>query len=270
MHTLNNRVAVVTGAGSGIGRATAELLAHRGCNVALVDVKADSLEQTAANIRSIGRNTSIHVADVSDEDQMRELPDEVLGHHGAVHILINNAGVMCAGRFEEESLEDIHWMLDINVWGVVHGCKFFLPVLHRADEAHIVNVSSMVGLLGMPHNSTYSLTKGAVRAFTEGLRAELVGKSIGVTAVMPGGFRTNVMAGSRGAQGAQLAHLAAHRLAPIFLRSPETAARRIVLAIEKNKARTVLGFDGHMVDAIARIAPGRSGLVGRAIGKLSG
>lgn len=270
MHTLENRVAVVTGAGSGIGRATAERLAYKGCDLALVDIRAESLEQTAASVTAHGRKASIHVADVSDYDRMMELPDEVLAEHGAVHILMNNAGVMCAGRFEDESLDDIRWMVGINIWGVMYGCKAFLPVLRQAEEAHVVNTASMVGLLGMPYNSTYSLTKGAVRAFSEGLRGELAGTSIGVTAVMPGGFKTNVMAGSRGAEGERLAQLAAHPMANVFLRSPDTAARRIVLAIEKNKPRTVLGVDGHMVDTIARVAPGRSGVVGRFLHKLTG
>lgn len=270
MQRIEGRVAVVTGAGGGIGRATSALLAERGCDLALADVDAAGLRTTAELVRAAGRDASTHVVDVSDAAAMAALPAAVLDAHGSCQILVNNAGVTTAGRFEDESLEDLRWIVGINVWGVLHGCKAFLPVLRQADEAHIVNLSSMVGFVGLPQNAAYSLTKGAVRAFSEALRAELVGSGIGVTSVHPGAIRTGIMAAARGAEAERLARLGANRLAPVLLRPPETVARRIVRAIERNQARAVVGPDARLLDVAARLLPGRSGLVGRAVNRLTG
>ncbi len=269
MRSLSDRVAVVTGAGSGIGRATSEALARRGCRLALVDVNLEGLQATAAAIASMGRDVTTHLADVSDAERMGRLPAEIIEAHGACHILVNNAGVAQAGRFEDEKLEDLRWIVGINIWGVIHGCRFFLPVLHQADEAHIVNLSSMAALLGLPQNASYSLTKGAVRLLTEGLRSELIDSSIGVTAVFPGAINTNIMHAARGAQADRLSAMASSRLAPIVMRPPEAVANKIVAAIEKNRARVIVGPDARMVDLVARVLPGRSGLVGKLTNRLS-
>ncbi len=261
---LHDKVAVVTGAGSGIGRATARLLAERGCRVALVDIHQDRLDETADLVRG---PTSTHVADVSNWDRMLALPAEVVEAHGAVHVLVNNAGVTTAGRFEDDDLDVVHWLVDINVWGVVHGCKAFLPVLRQQDEAHIVNLSSMVAFVGMPQSAAYSMTKGAIRSFTESLRSELITTNIGVTSVHPGSIRTNIMRDSRGSQAALLAKLGTSKAAGVVLRSPDAVARGIAKGIEKERARVVVGPDARMLDLVSRIAPGRSGLVGRLVSK---
>ena len=268
MRSFADRVAVVTGAGSGIGRATAEALAWRGCRLALVDVNAETLDGTAELIRSSGRAASTHVADVTDSDQMTSLSDAVVEAHGGCNILVNNAGVTSAGAFEDETLDDLHWIVDINMWGVLHGCRAFLPVLRQSDEAHIVNMSSMVGLLGLPHNAAYSLTKGAVRGFSEALRSELVTTSIGVTVVFPGAIRTDITNHARGTQAARLAQMGNSRFAPFAMRPPSAVARRIVSAIEHNRARCVVGPDARAVDAFVRFVPGRSGLIGRMTSRL--
>jgi short-subunit dehydrogenase len=268
MRSFTDRVAVVTGAGSGIGRATADALAHRGCRLALVDINTESLAGTADLLGAAGHVVSTHVADVTDPDQMVSLSDDVVSSHGGCNILVNNAGVTSAGAFEDESLDDLHWIVDINMWGVVHGCRAFLPALRRADEAHIVNLSSMVGLVGLPHNASYSLTKGAVRGFTEALRGELVTTSIGVTAVFPGAIRTDITNSARGGEASRLARMGNSRFAPLAMRPPSAVARRIVSAIEHNRARCVVGPDARALDAFVRFVPGRSGLIGRMTSRL--
>lgn len=269
MRSLQDRVAVVTGAGGGIGRATSLALAEKGCHVAVVDIDADAAKQTAEQVEALGRRASVHRVDVRDAEGVAALADEVVAAHGACHVLVNNAGVTSAGSFEAEPLDDLRWIFDINVWGVVNGCRAFLPVLRQADEAHIVNLSSMVGLVGLPHNVSYSLTKGAVRAFTEGLRAELVTSRIGVTAVFPGSIHTGITSAARGTEAARLAELGSSKLAPKVMRPPSAVAKAIVRGIEKDRPRVVVGPDAHVVSALSRLVPGRSGLVGRLTNRLT-
>ena len=157
MKSLNNKVAVITGAGSGIGRALATAFAQRGCHLALVDVNAASLQETASQLAMITpTRISTHICDVSDRDAMRSLPELVEQQHGAIHLLFNNAGVTINKTFEQNTLEDIDFVMGINLWGVLYGCYYFLPYLKKQDEAHIINTSSLAGFLGMPNQSTLS------------------------------------------------------------------------------------------------------------------
>jgi NAD(P)-dependent dehydrogenase (short-subunit alcohol dehydrogenase family) len=260
---LAGRVAVVTGGGGGIGRATSVALAQRGAAVAVADVDLDAAEATAELVGRAGGRATAHRVDVRHAEEVDELARAVVDAHGACHVLVNNAGVTSAGRFEDDALDDLHWLVDVNLWGVVHGCRSFLPALREADAGHIVNLASMAGLVGLPHNAAYSMTKGAVRSFSEGLRAELRGAGIGVTTVLPGGIRTNILHAARGAEAQRLAAMGDGRLAPLFMRPPETVARRIVGGIERDRARVLVGPDARTVDVLTRILPGRSGLVGR-------
>ncbi len=256
MKRLDGRVAVVTGAGSGIGRAIAVLLAERGCALALVDLNEATLSGTADLARARGRKISIHIADVADRARMERLPAEVLAEHGHVHILVNNAGVSVIGALLEQSLDDFAWLFGINFWGVVYGCKLFLPYLLREDEAQIVNISSMFGFVGIPSQTSYSASKYAVRGFSESLASELSGTNVGVTCVHPGGIRTNVVRASR--VSSEFDAREQRETVEMFERrahSPEKAARRIVRAIERDQARVRIGPEAYLTDWLKRLFP---------------
>ncbi len=251
MRTLRDRVAVVTGAASGIGRATAIGLAKQGCNLAISDVNTDGLEQTAAEVRRTGRRVLVSEVDVSDRARMQRYVDEVIEEFGAVHIVINNAGVTVAAPFDEHSIEDFEWLIGINFWGVVYGCKFFLPHLKAADEGHIVNISSVFGIIGMPNQTSYCASKFAVRGFTESLQIELKEHNIGVTSVHPGGVDTRIAKDSRGHQ--DLKDAASTILAKGV--TPEHAAGRIIEAIKDNRMRQLITREAYIADFLKRVAP---------------
>ncbi len=254
MRHLGERVAVVTGAASGIGRALAAALAAKGCHLALVDRDAAGLVLTAAAVESTGRRVSTHVVDVADRAAMEALPAAVVAAHGRVHVLVNNAGVALDGTFESLGLDDVAWLIGVNLWGVIHGCAAFLPVLRREPEAHIVNVSSVFGIVGVPENSIYSASKFAVRGLSESLWTELAGTGIGVTCVHPGGVRTNIVRSARlGNEGRRAAVVA--EFDRIARMTPEAAATRIVAAIEAGAMRVRLGPETYLADWAKRLAP---------------
>jgi short-subunit dehydrogenase len=250
---LANRVAVVTGGGSGIGRATSIALARRGCDLALVDVSEPAMAETAESIRGIGRKVSMHRVDVSSRDEMRALPERVVAEHGRVHVLVNNAGVGASGSFEDTPIEDLDWILGINFWGVVHGCRFFLPVLKAQDEAHIVNLSSMLACIGLPSQSGYAASKAAVRSFSESLGAELSASGVGVTSVHPGAIRTDIVRASRYVDEAAK-QATAERVDRLAI-PPERVATKIVRAIERGQLRVRVGPDAFFLDVVKRLLP---------------
>jgi short-subunit dehydrogenase len=252
MKRFADRVAVVTGGASGLGLATARCLASRGCRIALVDVNRSGLEAASKDFEEAGTKTSIHVADVSDPERMKALPAEVLAAHGGVHILVNNAGVSVSATFEDHTLEDLQWIVGINFWGVVHGCKFFLPELKKADEAHIVNISSMFGFIGVATQSSYCATKFAVKGFSEALWMELQDTNVGVTSIHPGGIRTQIGSTMRSYDD----EVRASTIAGLERsRPPEDVARILVRAIEKNKLRAIAGWEAYAADWLKRILP---------------
>jgi len=265
MKSIERRVSVVTGAASGIGRATSVALARAGSDLVLVDVNEAGLDETRALVVRTGRKASMRRVDVADADAVRELARAVEAEHGAAHILVNNAGVSVAATFEQHSLEDFRWLMGINFWGVVYGCKFFLPLLRRSDEAHIVNISSLFGLLGVPMNAAYCASKFAVRGLSETLRAELADTRVGVTCVHPGGIATNIVKSARWTEPDGLGGLQQKAVRAFEnMVSPDVVAKRIVRAIRKNSARVLVTRETHVLDALKRFAPVLTGeVVGR-------
>ena len=186
-------VAVVTGAASGIGRALAIKLAEEKiAGIAISDVNEAGLSETADLAGAAGVPISTHIIDVSKIDQVQRLADEAVAAHGGVTHLINNAGVGVLGNFEQLSIEDFEWLMSINFWGVIYGCKVFLPILRQQESAHILNVSSVFGFIAPEEQSAYCASKFAVRGFTESLRHELAGTNVTGSAIHPGGIKTNI------------------------------------------------------------------------------
>lgn len=253
MRTLRDRVAVVTGSAGGIGRALAIELAREGCDLAISDVDEPGLEETRAAVQALGRKVCVHRVDVSDKARMQRYAEEVVAFHGRVHIVVNNAGVTLIDSFERQSLEDFEWVMAVNFWGVVYGCKFFLPYLKQADAGHIVNISSVFGMSGIPLQTSYSASKFAVRGMTDALWVELRQQGIGVTAVYPGGVRTNIARSSRSSDPSSKA--AAVNMIERRSIEPADCAKRIISGIQKNQGRVLVTAETHIIDSLERVAP---------------
>jgi NAD(P)-dependent dehydrogenase (short-subunit alcohol dehydrogenase family) len=258
---LKGGVTVVTGAASGIGRALAHRLATEKMSLALADVDDAGLQKTAREIAErMGDKKShvtTHLVDVSDAKQMEQFASEVIQAHQSVTLLINNAGVALYGFFEEITMTDFEWLMGINFWGVVHGVRNFLPVLRRQPRAHIVNVSSIYGIIAPSGQSAYSAAKFAVRGFTEVLRHELEGTSVGVSCVHPGGIRTPIAQNARIGAGVHpsIRELNLARFNLHAITSPEAAAERIVRGVKRNEPRILIGPDAIHIDRLQRLMP---------------
>jgi NAD(P)-dependent dehydrogenase (short-subunit alcohol dehydrogenase family) len=258
MSFLSTGVAVVTGAGSGIGRALAQQLAATGSALALADIDEAGLLETAQSVEKKRALVTTHVLDVADEAAMRSFAEDVSAKHGRVTLLINNAGVALEGTFEEISLDDFRWLMNINFWGTVYGVKYFLPALKREKRAHLVNVSSVFGIIAPPGQPAYSASKFAVRGFTECLRHELAGTTVGVSCVHPGGIRTAIARHARAGAGVKRTGLEekAAQFEKFFRTSPEEAASRILRGVERGEPRILIGSDAYQIDVVQRLRPG--------------
>jgi NAD(P)-dependent dehydrogenase (short-subunit alcohol dehydrogenase family) len=258
MKNLKGAVAVVTGAGSGIGRALALKLASQGALLALADVNSATLEETRGLLGATEAKN--YVVDVSNASAVEDFAGKVKQDFGRASLLINNAGVAIYGTFGELTLEEFDWVIRINFWGVVHGCKFFLPLLKAEGEAHIVNISSVFGLIGPAGQTAYASSKFAVRGFTQALSRELLDTKIAVTCVHPGGIRTRIAENARAGAATRVEDQvqARERFDQVVRTSPEKAAEVIVNGILRDKARILIGADAYQIDFVQRLMPVRS------------
>jgi NAD(P)-dependent dehydrogenase (short-subunit alcohol dehydrogenase family) len=266
---LQNRTAVITGAASGIGRGIAVSLARRGCNLALGDVNDTGLSETArlaqlAYTETTSRTSSrsaLHISqhhlDVADRSAVAAFPAAVIAAHPGVDVLVNNAGVAVGGTFEAVSEEDFEWLFEINFWGVVRMTRAFLPLLRKSDDARLVNLSSIYGLISPPAETAYSASKFAVRGFSNSLRHELAGSKVGVTVVHPGGVATSIADNARVPKDMPPQEIARRRaLAKKALTMPPATAGEIIArGIERRSARVLVGNDAKFLAFLERLAP---------------
>jgi short-subunit dehydrogenase len=251
--------AVVTGAASGIGEQVAHALARRGSALALVDRDAERLERVAQAVRPVrGRPVTCYVTDLADDTATHVLADKLAAAHPDTSLLINNAGVALGGTFEQVSEEEFDWLLAINLRAVITMTRAMLPVLRANPGSHLVNVSSLFGLIAPAGQVAYATSKFAVRGFTEALRAELEG-DVGVTVVHPGGIRTRIAETARVAAAVTAAEREAGKgsFARMLTYPPERAAEQIVAAVEGRRPRLLIGLSARVPDVLARLAPVR-------------
>ena len=262
MKNLDGRVAAITGAGSGIGRALAVELARRGAHLALSDIDEAGLAETVSLCEGSGVKVTSQKVDVADRGAVFAWADQVVADHGAVNLIFNNAGVALGATIEAMSYEDFEWLMGINFWGVVHGTKAFLPHLKAAGEGHIVNMSSVFGLISIPSQSAYNAAKFGVRGFTDALRMELDADDCGVssTTIHPGGIKTNIARNARMDDSvtafAGSKEEARRNFDRIAMTSPEKAARQILAAVQADRRRALIGHDAKVIDLISRLPAG--------------
>lgn len=256
-YVIDGGVAVVTGAAGGIGSAVAERLARSGSHLALVDKDKEGLEAVAESVsaRRPDRRVSVHAIDLAERDGAAELAEQVMAEHARVSLLVNNAGVALGGRFEQVSMDDVDWLLAINLRGVMAVTSAFLPYLQR--DAHITNLSSLFGIIAPVGNATYAASKFGVRGFSLAIREELRPRGIGVTAVHPGGIRTAIARNARrgSAVGEAEWEMGLAMFDKFLVIPPEVAARKIVTGTEHRKGRVLIGPEAYLGDALARVAP---------------
>ncbi|SDT45023.1 SDR family NAD(P)-dependent oxidoreductase [Bradyrhizobium canariense] len=261
MTAIRGSAAAVTGAASGIGRALALELAARGCDLALADRDETGLQAVAAEIaRDHQRKVTTHGVDVGVPEQIAQFAQAAVTAHPALNIVVNNAGVALMGTFGEIDQAEMDWLMNINFWGVVHATRAFLPHLSRQREAHLVNLSSIFGIVAPPGQTAYAAAKFAVRGFSESLRHELqaAASPIRLSVVHPGGVATAIARNSRRGTGmtdnvrrAQ----AIERFDAVAKTTPQAAALRIIEGIEKNQPRILIGNDARLMDLVQRFRP---------------
>jgi len=261
MQDFRNKVAAITGAASGIGRGLSIELAARGCHLALSDIDELGLADTATEAKARGVEVTTTRVDVAQRGEVEAWADGVVADHGRVNLVFNNAGVALGSTVAGMEYDDLEWLMGINFWGVVYGTKAFLPHLKASGEGHVINISSVFGLIGIPSQSAYNAAKFAVRGFTESLRLELDIEKCGVSAtcVHPGGIKTNIASSAR--MHHSMSHIgmdphqAAKDFEKLFFTTPAKAAASILRAVEVDKRRALIGPDAHVFNALAHLPP---------------
>jgi NAD(P)-dependent dehydrogenase (short-subunit alcohol dehydrogenase family) len=260
--SFENKVAAITGAGSGIGRALALALAAEKCDLAISDVNEAGLAETAERALKLGVKVTSAKVDVAKREQVQAWAAAVKRNHGKVNLVFNNAGVAVAGTVEGLSYEEYEWIMGINFWGVVNGTKEFLPLLRAGGDGHVINISSIFGIFAQPSQSAYNASKFAVRGFTESLRQELdiLQSGVSATCVHPGGIKTNIArdarlnASVRDITGADPAQGKAD-FEKMFITTPETAAQTILRGVRRDARRVLIGPDAKALDLMQRLLP---------------
>jgi len=261
MKNFQGKVAAITGAGSGIGRALAIELAQRGCALALADLDPQRLAETQALAQAEGARATAATVDVANRQAVFDWAAQCRAGHGKVNLVFNNAGVALTSFAEATAPADFEWLMGINFWGVVHGTQAFMPHLRASGEGHVINISSLFGIMAMPTQSAYNASKFAVRGFTEALRMELnlAGAPVSATCVHPGGVATNIAMAGRvdpavervSGMDAQAQRERAHRM--IQVTTPQSAARQILAGVQRNARRVVVGPDAKLMDIWTRL-----------------
>lgn len=263
MKNFKDKVAAITGAGSGIGQQLALQLAAQGCHLALSDMNEQGLAETLALLKQYPVEVSLSRVDVANKDQVYAWAEESFQRFGRINLIFNNAGVALASSVEGMTYDEMEWIFNINFWGVVYGTKAFLPYLKQSGEGHIINTSSLFGLTAQPTQSAYNATKFAVRGFTEALRQELdiEACNVSATCVHPGGIRTNIANNAKMSDSIRSLGLnpekASRSFNKVLKTPPEDAAKVILKAVQHNQARVLIGNDAKILDLIQRIAPTR-------------
>lgn len=264
-NAFSGKVAVITGAGGGIGRALAIELANRGARLALSDVNDAGLAETADALRT-GAEARCYRVDVSRREAVFSHADEVVRDFGTAHLVINNAGVTVLGTIANTSIEEFEWQLGINLWGVIYGTKAFLPILLEQNAGHIVNLSSVLGLVTTPCQGAYSVSKFGVRGFTECLARELEGTGVKATCVHPGGIRTDIGHKARRVAAAGRREDIVEKLMDTNLVTPpRECARGILDRVARGERRILVGASARSLDTVQRLLPSRYGSVLRTM-----
>jgi short-subunit dehydrogenase len=255
MAYTTGKTAVITGAGSGIGRALALQLNREGCELFISDISPEGLNETQALLERQDIKASSQLLDVADKAAVHAWANHIATEKGHVDIVINNAGVALMSTVEESQYQHQEWLMNINFWGVVYGTQAFLPLLRRAEQGHLINISSVFGLIGVQTQSAYNAAKFAVRGYTEALRQEMDGSNVSVCCVHPGGIKTNIAQNARGGDPDISSRERDSEFRKLARTTAESAAAQIILAVEKHKKRLLIGADAKYISLISRLFP---------------